>query len=133
MPVTETYLVGNGNAIEYRSDMPHSQSMKGLTVMDEQGTAELKLSIRVRVTGHIVVRGRFFCHAMRVERSLKSVAPARDACVLRRLKCSVCGGEAGRHLQHWNQDDGWGVCRSCFDRLAAKGYTVAELTFLYWG
>ena len=31
----------------------------------------------------------------------------------RRLTCTCCGEFAGRFRQHWNQDDGYGICRKC--------------------
>lgn len=48
-----------------------------------------------------------------------------------RLVCSVCGDAAGRFQQWWNQDTGWGVCRSCADWLETKGYAEDEMQFLY--
>jgi hypothetical protein len=29
------------------------------------------------------------------------------------LTCAVCGESAGRWAQHWNRDDGFGVCGKC--------------------
>ena len=29
------------------------------------------------------------------------------------LDCCVCGGDAGRFEQHWNRDDGYGICPTC--------------------
>lgn len=49
----------------------------------------------------------------------------------RSLTCAVCGADAGRFKQHWNQDTGWGICRPCIDRLAARGETAEELGDLY--
>jgi len=43
-----------------------------------------------------------------------------------RLECCVCGGDAGRFQQHWNRDDGYGICRSCVDWLIDKRNTSPE-------
>lgn len=32
---------------------------------------------------------------------------------IRDLTCCVCGGDAGRHQQHWNRDTGYGICARC--------------------
>lgn len=37
--------------------------------------------------------------------------------VVQHLTCAVCGADAGRHEQHWNRDDGFGVCRACVDSI----------------
>ena len=29
------------------------------------------------------------------------------------LTCCVCGAGAGRWTQHWNRDDGYGICANC--------------------
>lgn len=29
------------------------------------------------------------------------------------LDCCVCGGGAGRWAQHWNRDEGYGICAAC--------------------
>lgn len=31
------------------------------------------------------------------------------------LTCTCCGSDAGRWLQHWNQDTGYGLCTKCRD------------------
>lgn len=31
----------------------------------------------------------------------------------RRLTCCVCGKIAGLWYQHWNRDNGWGICADC--------------------
>lgn len=31
----------------------------------------------------------------------------------RLLICTCCGKYAGKWLQYWNQDDGYGLCESC--------------------
>lgn len=33
----------------------------------------------------------------------------------RYLTCCVCGDPAGRYQQHWNRDNGYGICRKCAD------------------
>ncbi len=54
-------------------------------------------------------------------------------CRVRRLLCNCCGGVAGQYRQHSNQDDGWGICRSCLDRhYIGKGYD-AETIASYFG
>lgn len=35
----------------------------------------------------------------------------------RRLICSCCGKDAGKWLQYWNQDTGYGLCSSCRDSI----------------
>jgi hypothetical protein len=49
----------------------------------------------------------------------------------RRLKCCICGGEAGRWSQWWNRDDGFGVCAPCVDRERSRGATQAEISSRY--
>lgn len=29
------------------------------------------------------------------------------------LTCCCCGGDAGKWEQHWNRDDGYGICPAC--------------------
>lgn len=49
-----------------------------------------------------------------------------------RMKCSVCGAEAGRWEQHWNRDTGWGICRPCVDWLTKdRSMTAEEMADLY--
>lgn len=40
--------------------------------------------------------------------------------VRRQMTCAVCGSDAGCHEQHWNRDDGYGICRNCVDWLADR-------------
>lgn len=35
------------------------------------------------------------------------------------LDCCVCGGGAGKFQQHWNRDDGYGICPQCVAEQAA--------------
>jgi len=42
------------------------------------------------------------------------------------LECCVCGNGAGRFKQHWNRDDGYGICRSCVEWLVRERNTSAE-------
>lgn len=49
----------------------------------------------------------------------------RKNIIKRRLKCCVCGGEAGHWEQWHNQDTGWGVCRTCVDWISTKESTKA--------
>ena len=51
--------------------------------------------------------------------------------MIRRLKCSVCGSDAGRYRQHFNRDTGWGLCAECRDWLASRGTTPEEMADLY--
>lgn len=37
--------------------------------------------------------------------------------------CSHCGGDAGRFIQFWNQDTGFGICPSCVTWLKSRGTT----------
>ena len=57
--------------------------------------------------------------------------PTAHATPLRRLTCSVCGEDAGRHHQHWNRDHGFGICRRCVDWLIGRGVTADELARCY--
>ena len=50
---------------------------------------------------------------------------------IRRLTCCVCGGEAGHWQQHWNRDNGYGVCAKCVDWVKARGETDASVLDLY--
>jgi hypothetical protein len=36
------------------------------------------------------------------------------------LDCACCGGYAPAHRQWYNQDDGYGVCKDCFDLHVQK-------------
>lgn len=48
------------------------------------------------------------------------------------LACCVCGSFAGRWLQHWNQDTGFGLCARCRDWLLTKNpYTPELMADLY--
>ena len=38
---------------------------------------------------------------------------------VRQLACACCGGDAGRFVQWWNQDTGFGICASCVAWLRA--------------
>jgi hypothetical protein len=49
----------------------------------------------------------------------------------RRLKCCICGGEAGHWSQWWNRDDGFGVCVPCIGRERSRGATDAEILSRY--
>lgn len=35
------------------------------------------------------------------------------------LDCCVCGSGAGKFEQHWNRDDGYGICPQCVAEAAA--------------
>jgi hypothetical protein len=39
---------------------------------------------------------------------------------LRRLTCCCCGESAGEWLQHWNRDEGFGVCHPCVTRIRER-------------
>lgn len=48
------------------------------------------------------------------------------------MKCSCCGGWAGRWEQYPNQDEGWGVCYECVQWLKAKrNYTDRDIVSYY--
>jgi len=50
---------------------------------------------------------------------------------IRHLKCSCCGGDAGRYEQWWNQDTGWGLCGSCATWISERGMPTEELNQTY--
>jgi hypothetical protein len=47
------------------------------------------------------------------------------------MECCVCGASAGRWLQWWNRDTGYGVCMSCVDwteqRNRGRGLTEEQI------
>lgn len=49
----------------------------------------------------------------------------------RPMKCACCGGYAGKFHQHWNQDTGYGICRSCVDWIASRGESPESIRFTY--
>lgn len=52
----------------------------------------------------------------------------------RQLTCTCCGSSAGRWLQHWNQDTGYGLCAGCRDWIWERdhnGTTRAEFERTY--
>lgn len=50
----------------------------------------------------------------------------------RQLICTCCGGYAGSYKQWWNQDTGYGMCKSCADHILSKGrMSVQEFTSAY--
>jgi hypothetical protein len=49
-----------------------------------------------------------------------------------KMTCCVCGNYAGYYEQHWNQDDGYGICHRCVVWLKNdKGYTDDKIKDLY--
>lgn len=50
---------------------------------------------------------------------------------IRLMKCSVCGGNAGKHAQHWNRDTGWGLCTGCCEWLVGRRTGPEEMKDLY--
>ena len=40
--------------------------------------------------------------------------------VVRNLTCSCCGESAGRWEQHWNRENGYGICARCIDWLRTR-------------
>jgi hypothetical protein len=50
---------------------------------------------------------------------------------LRRKTCCVCSGYAGDWHQHWNRDDGFGVCVSCVEWMRGRGTPETEIADLY--
>lgn len=50
----------------------------------------------------------------------------------RPLTCNCCGGPAGCYKQHYNQDDGYGICSQCVHRhYVAKGVSPEEIERLF--
>lgn len=47
----------------------------------------------------------------------------------RQLRCACCGGDAGRWHQHWNQDNGWGMCAHCRDLIQSRGLGMDPAEF----
>jgi len=45
--------------------------------------------------------------------------------------CCCCGGSAGNYEQHYNRDDGYGICASCIAWLRNKGTSEEEILNLY--
>jgi hypothetical protein len=43
------------------------------------------------------------------------------------MKCSCCGGYAGRFEQWHNRDTGYGVCSSCITWLKGRGVSDTEI------
>lgn len=50
---------------------------------------------------------------------------------LHHLTCCVCGEAAGRWKQHWNRDNGWGVCVDCVQDARNRGEPETEIADLY--
>ena len=48
------------------------------------------------------------------------------------LECCCCGGGAGRFQQHWNRDDGYGICPGCLADEVARG-TLPGVIESYYG
>lgn len=48
----------------------------------------------------------------------------------KRLRCCICGADAGRWQQHWNRDDGFGICRPCVE-IEAKCELPVVILELY--
>lgn len=46
------------------------------------------------------------------------------------LECCCCGGDAGRWKQHWNRDDGYGICMSCVAHQVGR-YGIPMIEDLY--
>jgi uncharacterized protein (DUF433 family) len=55
------------------------------------------------------------------------VAACKAVITCRRMTCCVCGDDAGRWHQHWNRDDGYGVCVKCVDWLRSRGESEATI------
>jgi hypothetical protein len=49
----------------------------------------------------------------------------------RNMTCCVCGAPAGRWQQHWNRDNGFGICVKCIAWLRSRKTSEAELLDLY--
>ncbi len=49
----------------------------------------------------------------------------------RRMTCCVCGADAGTWSQHWNRDDGFGVCVKCVNWQRGRGVGEGEILSLY--
>lgn len=39
---------------------------------------------------------------------------------MRHLECCVCGEYAGKYQQHWNRDEGYGICQDCAKRESQR-------------
>jgi hypothetical protein len=49
----------------------------------------------------------------------------------RHMTCCCCGEDAGRWQQHWNRDDGFGICVKCVNWQKSRGTTEVEIVDLY--
>lgn len=49
----------------------------------------------------------------------------------RMLTCCCCGRLAGRFEQHWNRDDGFGICRPCVKWCRDRGMDDAAILSSY--
>jgi hypothetical protein len=47
------------------------------------------------------------------------------------LRCCCCGEDAGRFVQHWNRDTGYGICRPCVEDEIRRGTSAQEIRTLY--
>lgn len=62
----------------------------------------------------------------------RAVLPDVPHAPRRYLRCNCCGGEAGRFVQHWNQDTGWGICRDCLERYyIGKGHDAGGVLSIF--
>lgn len=49
----------------------------------------------------------------------------------RRLTCNCCDGDAGIFQQHYNRDDGYGICVKCVELARADGVWEEEIESLF--
>lgn len=47
------------------------------------------------------------------------------------LECACCGGDAGLFAQFFNQDTGYGVCKSCVSWIQGRGMSQADFERTY--
>lgn len=65
------------------------------------------------------------------ENGLVKLAALEDKGVkLDSLECCCCGGNAGRFVQHYNRDTGYGLCPECVD-YCHRGTSDDEFEDLY--
>lgn len=50
---------------------------------------------------------------------------------IRHMTCCTCGEDAGRWHQHWNRDNGYGICAPCVGWLKGRGMPDAEIADCY--
>lgn len=51
--------------------------------------------------------------------------------IAKQKTCCCCDGDAGKYFQHWNRDDGYGICKSCLQDEIKRGISESDITSLY--